>query len=129
MKQIRSTITYIVIVAALLTSESMSGQRKPFTEPIGPVNRIEYLGINDDLLVFKVHLEEIRKGTTIHILDEDGNELLTERIHTSSFTRHYKFSKNTFSKIQFNVKNRKQIFAEIFNLKYRLEEKLEVIKA
>lgn len=63
--------------------------------------------MKDDMLVFEVRLGIIvQKGTTLRILDENGNELFSERIGKTSFVKHYKFGKYTFSKLQFNVKGR-----------------------
>lgn len=131
MKQFRSLImTTLITMTSFIAQQSIAQPEQPsFADPFIS-NSVKYIGMKDDLLVFEVRLgNNVQKGTTLSIPDEKGNEIYSERIKTSSFVKRYMFAKNTISKIQFNIKGRRQIMNETFNVNFKMEERLEVSKA
>ena len=130
MKQFRIVLmSTFVLVASLIGQRSAAQSLKTFPDPsILAVNNVQYIGLMDQLIVFELRLTDLSdRSVTLSILDENDNEIWSEKIDGSLIKR-YKFDKNRFHKIRFHVKGRRQILNETFNVSYKTEEKLFVLR-
>jgi hypothetical protein len=94
------------------------------------VNKIQFVGMEGDMLVFDLQLTNLpAKGSWIRVMDGDKNVLFEKRIHSSTYSKRYKIIKDNISKLHFEVINHETILKESFQLKYKVEEKMEVVKA
>lgn len=94
------------------------------------VNKIQFVGIEGDMLVFDLQLGNLsEKGSWIRVMDGDKNVLFEKRIYSSTYSKRYKIIKDNISQLHFEVINHETILKESFQLKYKVEEKMEVVKA
>jgi hypothetical protein len=129
MKQFRALVMSGVFFTASFFTESSSAQMQNPVLTDSAINSVEFIGIQDDMLVFELHLENVlQKGMILSILDENGTLLFSEKIEKTNFARRYKIPK-TFNKIRFDVRGKQQIMNESFDIIYKVEEKFEVSKA
>ena len=91
---------------------------------------IRFVKAEGDMLVFELRLTNLpANGSRLRILDGDNNTLLEERIGTETYNIRYKIVRGDMSKINFEVWGKKIFLNQSFNVKSRLEEKVEVTKA
>lgn len=94
------------------------------------VNKIQFVGMEGDMLVFDLQLSNLpEKGSWIRVLDGEKNVLFEKRIYSSTYSKRYMISKDNISQLHFEVINHETILKESFQLKYKVEEKMEVVKA
>ena len=94
------------------------------------VNKIQFVGMEGDMLVFDLQLSNLpEKGSWIRVMDSDKNVLFEKRIYSSTYSKRYKISKDNISQLHFEVIGHETILKESFQLKYKVEEKMEVVKA
>lgn len=80
-------------------------------------------------LTFEVYLEQIpAKGCQLRIADQTGEIIFEKRILSGDYRETYKVERGTLSTITFEATGRGFHFEESFNLRYRMEEKIEVTK-
>lgn len=80
-------------------------------------------------LTFEVHLGQIpAKGCQLRIADQTGEIIFEKRILSAEYRETYKVERGNLSKITFEATGRSFHFEESFNLRYRMEEKIEVTK-
>jgi hypothetical protein len=90
------------------------------------VNKVQFMGIENDFLVFDLFFSEVpAKGCALKIMDHEGNIMFEESISGNSFSRRYKMPKEEFSKISFKAMGKGFVFNQSFIIKK--EEKLVVI--
>ncbi len=105
-------------------------QSQTFLASNKAVNKIQFVGMEGDMLVFDLQLGNLpEKGSWIRVMDGDKNVLFEKRIHSSTYSKRYKIIKDNISKLHFEVINHETILKESFQLKYKVEEKMEVVKA
>ena len=86
--------------------------------------------MDGDMLVFDLQLSNLpAKGSWLRIMDEDKNVLFEQRINAATYAKRYKIVRNDLKAVHFEVINKETILKESFQLKYRVEEKMEVVKA
>lgn len=90
---------------------------------------IEYVKGDEASLSFYVNLPQIpEKGCILRITDEFGERLFEQRIRTRTHQQLYKISRNNLTKISFQAIGKDFRVEETFNLRFVLEEKIEVTK-
>ena len=88
------------------------------------MNKIQFIGMEEEMLVFDLQLTNLTaKGSWIGVMDGDKNVFFEKRIHSSTYLKRYKISKDNISKLHFEVINHETILKESFQLKYMVEEK------
>lgn len=81
-------------------------------------NKVQFMGIQDNFLVFDLHFSEVpAKGCTLKIMDQAGTTVFEESIPGNSFTKRYKMPKEEFSKISFKAIGKGFVFSQSFTIK------------
>jgi len=93
------------------------------------ISKVQFVGMDGDMLVFDLQLSNRTKGSWLRIMDENKNVLFEQRINAATYAKRYKIVRNDLKAVHFEVINKETILKKSFQLKYRLEEKMEVIKA
>jgi hypothetical protein len=109
----------------------------PITKAQAPIanvklvsNKIQFIGVEGDMLVFELLLNDLPKeGSWLRITDENRTLIFEERIKSSSHSKRYKVIRNSMNKIQFEIFSKQTLLKESFNVNLKMEEKWEVIKA
>ena len=82
------------------------------------VNKVQFIGIENDYLVFEARFSELpAKGCTLQIMDENGNPIYEELINANPFMRRYKLVKDTLTRISFKAVGRGFAFNQSFIIK------------
>ncbi len=90
---------------------------------------IEFVKADRDALVFDVHFYKLPlKGCVLSILDQAGEVLFETKIPASGYRQTYKIDRNNLSKITFEARGKDYHMQQSFNLRFIVEEKLEVTK-
>jgi len=90
---------------------------------------IEFVKGDAMSLTFVVHLPQIpEKGCLLRISDQTGEVLFEKRIRASKFQETYKIDRSNLSKLNFEATGKNFRFQESFNLRFVMEEKIEVTK-
>ena len=90
---------------------------------------IEFVKLEDDMLVFKVSLSQIpEKGCQLKITNENDEVIFEKKINSTSFQGIYRIERSNMSKLNFTATGKNFRFVESFNLRFQVEEKLEVSK-
>ena len=93
-------------------------------------NKVRFVGIEDNMLVFDLKLSNLPlKGSRIRIVDGDNNVLFEHRTSAATYIKRFKIVRDNLKDIHFEVINKETILKESFQLKYTVEEKMEIIKA
>jgi hypothetical protein len=80
-------------------------------------------------LLFDVNLAGLPEtGCRLKIYDASGEILFEQWINAPSYRKLYRIERNNSDKISFEAKGKDFRFNESFNLRFKLEEKLEVTK-
>lgn len=94
------------------------------------VSKIQFVGLEGEMLIFDLRLSNLpSKGSWIRIMDDDKNLLFEHRTNATTYRRRFKIVRENLKGIHFEVTNKETILKESFRLKYKVEEKMEVIKA
>lgn len=112
---------------------SLSGFSQPLKLLAAPdtnsVVKIEFVKADPEALVFDVDLSGLPEtGCTLTVYGPSGEVLFKEWIKARSYRKHYRIERNNSDKISFEARGKNLRFKESFNLRYRLEEKIEVTK-
>jgi len=90
---------------------------------------VEFVKNEADMLVFEVDLSGLPvKGCLLKISNESGETIFEKWIYASAHKQNYRIERNDLSKIYFEAKGKDFRFRESFNLRFKVEEKLEVTK-
>lgn len=90
---------------------------------------IEFVMADKETLVFDVNLVGLPEtGCSFKIYDASGDILFEQRINTGSYRKLYRIERNNSDKISFEARGKNFRLNESFNLRFRLEEKIEVTK-
>lgn len=90
---------------------------------------IEFIKSDGYMLVFEVNLNKLpEKGCFLKITNETGEVIYETKIKSSVHQLTYRIERNDLSKINFEFKGKDFRFNESFNLRLKVEEKIEVIK-
>jgi hypothetical protein len=90
---------------------------------------VEFLRSENGHIFFQVGLNNIpAKGCLIRITDQSGEIIYENRIHESAYSRVFKFPDYNMSKINFDISGKKYRLNRSFDLRYKVETKLEVVK-
>lgn len=104
------------------------------TRPLSPSSTdekggIEFLKTEDGNIYFQVGLINIPvEGCLIRITDQAGEIVYESRIHGTAYSRVFKFPDYSMSKINFDISGKKYRMNRSFDLRYKVETKLEVVK-
>ena len=91
------------------------------------VNKVQFVGAEEDLLLFDVRFSELpAKGVSLQIKDDAGNTIFEEFVTGSSFTRRYKIARDLVKKITFKATGKGFSFNQSFTIDIRTEEKITV---
>ncbi len=122
-----------VLVLPLVYISVLSFSQPKFKALAGVTNTenstIEFVKLEDDMLVFKVSLSQIpEKGCQLQISNENGDVIFEQKITSSSFQQIYRIERNNMSQLNFAATGKNFRFVESFNLRFKVEEKIEVSK-
>ena len=93
------------------------------------VGNIEFVKADKEALVFDVNLAGLPEtGCRLKIYDASGEIMFEQWINTASYRKLFRIERNNFDKISFEAKGKNFRFQESFNLRFIVEEKLEVSK-
>jgi hypothetical protein len=88
-------------------------------------NKVQFMGIEDDLLIFDLRFSEMpAKGCTLQILDAGGNVIFEELISGNPFKKRYKVVKEAMPRISFKASAKGFSYNQSFTIK--TEERLVV---
>ncbi len=80
-------------------------------------------------LSFDVNLRDVpEKGCQLRIADQAGEVIFEKRILPGNYRETYKVDRGDLTKITFEATGKGFHFEESFNLRFRMEEKIEVTK-
>jgi len=92
----------------------------------GAGNTIQFVGFEDDNLVFEVRFAELPvRGCSLQILDESGTSIFEEFITGTSLAKRYKVAREGMKRISFKATGKRFSFNQSFAI--ITEEKLLVI--
>ena len=103
MKQLRTfaTTAGFVLIAVFVAPQVLNSQPGQAIRHQLP-NSIRYVGVDGDMLVFELSLNEIpAEGCQLRILDESHAVIYEERIRSARYAKRYKIVLNGISRIQF----------------------------
>ena len=90
---------------------------------------IEFVKGDAVSLTFYVQLPEVpQKGCVLKISDQSGEVLFEKRITARYYSEIYKIERSNLSKLTFEATGKHFRVEESFNLKFIIEEKIEVTK-
>jgi hypothetical protein len=90
---------------------------------------VEFLKSEGNMLVFEVNLRQVpQKGCLLRISNEAGDVIFEKKITTETYKQTYRIDRSNASKISFEATGKNFLFREAFDLRMRIEEKLEVVK-
>jgi hypothetical protein len=113
---------------------SLSCFSQPTLKPLvamvnNPAANIEFVKADKETLLFDVNLAGLPEtGCRLKIYDASGEILFEKWINAPSYRKLYRIERNNSDKISFEAKGKDFRFNESFNLRFKLEEKLEVTK-
>lgn len=108
----------------------VQAQSQTFLASNKAVNKIQFVGVEGDMLIFDLQLNNLpEKGSWIRITDDEKYVLFEERIHSTIYSKRYKIVRQHINTLHFEVITKETILKESFRLKYKVEEKMEVVKA
>ena len=108
----------------------VQAQSQTFLANNKAISKVQFVGMEGDMLIFDLRLNSLpEKGSWIRITDDEKNVLFEERIHSTIYSKRYKIVWQHINKLHFEVMNKETILKESFQLKYKVEEKMEVVKA
>ncbi|MBC7866955.1 MAG: hypothetical protein H7X88_05420 [Gloeobacteraceae cyanobacterium ES-bin-316] len=121
------------LVLPLICISVLSFSQPELNESAGDKNAengsIEFVKLENDMLVFKVSLSQIpARGCQLQITNENGDMIFEKKINSSSFEQIYRIERNNISKLNFAATGKNFRFSESFNLRFKVEEKIEVSK-
>jgi len=133
MKSIRSVfIKAICLLVLIAISNSFSlteAQPLPNYSVITDPGDIRFVNAQDGMLVFELDLKSLpEKGSMLKIKDESGNLLFEQRIRTETYHVRCKVERSNFSKIVFEVSDKKILLNKSFSINTWMEERIEVAK-
>lgn len=120
-KAITTTVFFLSLTTLSQAQSTSSHADTPFA--------IRYVGVQDDLIAFDVHLAALPHKSVLRILDGEGNLMHQESIRTASFQRRYKIRPETARRIKFEVSKGGTLHSQAFDIAVRFEEKLLVTAA
>jgi hypothetical protein len=90
---------------------------------------VEFLKTENGNIYFQVGLTDIPvEGCLIRITDQSGEIVYESRIRGTAYSRVFKFPDYSMSKINFDISGKKYRMNRSFDLRYKVETKLEVVK-
>lgn len=119
-----------IMVMVLFANASILYAQQPVARLEYATDKIRFVGMENNLLVFDIHLTALPlKGSTLRILDQDGLTLFEERIHNQVYNKRYKILKENLNHIYFQIRNKQILLQESFGIRYKVEERCEVVAA
>ncbi len=132
MKTQQKLLMNLVFVPLIFIGLSGVGQ---FTKSVLPATEniargdIRFVKGDAYSLTFEVNLAQIpAKGCQLRIADQTGEIIFEKRILSADYREIYKVERGNLSKITFEASGKSFHFEESFNLRYKMEEKIEVTK-
>ena len=108
----------ITIVFFTFCTGSSYSQNPPESYIKTDANKVQFMGIENDFLVFDLIFTEVpAKGCTLKIMDQAGTTVFEENIPGNSFAKRYKMPKEEFSKISFKAMGKGFVFSQSFTIK------------
>jgi len=90
---------------------------------------IEFVKADGRSLIFEVKIPQIpAKGCVLRISNEKGEVMHEQRIYSPAFKQSYRIERADLNKINFEATGKKFRLTESFDLRVRVEEKMEVTK-
>jgi hypothetical protein len=127
MKSIQFVLLKTVIILYFSFSGGLSySQQSPENNAkTEAVNKVQYIGTENDFLVFDVRFGELpTSGCTLRITDDSGNPIFEELITGNSYVRRYKIARDAMTKISFKAVGKGFLFNQSFIIK--IEERFLV---
>ena len=131
MKSYKSIFPKVIIIAFFFFSSGnfLFAQGQPtFATAPGENIKIKFTGQDGEMLVFEVELQNLTKGTSLSISDDQNNILFEEKIVKHNHVCRYKLVRNNMSLVTFRISGKTISFNQSFTINYKIEEKLEVKK-
>ena len=132
MKTTQQLLKKTLVLSLLLSCLGILGQsftRLP-KKSIEATENVEYVKGDLESLTFVVNLPQVpEKGCILRITNESDEILLEQRIKTKTHKQAYKIFRNNLSKIRFTATGKDFRVEETFNLRFVIEEKIEVTKS
>jgi len=121
----------VLIATAFLTIQSFAqAQAQNLIASTDAANKVQFVGMQGDMLIFDLQLNNLpSKGSWIRIMDGKKNILFEHRTNSATYLKRFKIVRENLSNIHFEVISKEIILKESFQLNYKVEEKMEVIKA
>lgn len=91
--------------------------------------KVEFVKSENGNIYFEVGLKNIpAKGCMLRITDQFNEVIYEGKISTSSYAKTFKFPYSEMTKVNFDISGKKYQVYRSFDLKYKVETKLEVSK-
>jgi hypothetical protein len=132
MKQ--TTLLFKKTVIVPLAFISLSCFSQPTLKPLAaventPASGIEFVKADRETLLFDVNLAGLpATGCWLRIYDASREILFEKWINTPSYRKLYRVERDNTEKISFEAKGKDFRLNESFNLRFKMEEKLEVTR-
>lgn len=130
MKAIKTVVVntgFAVLFLICTQFSSFAQARMDNSSPVTSASKIQFAGIEDDMLIFDLRLQGLPAGgCKLEIIDDAGNAIFENWISDSSYTKRYKIARNGSSKIGFEVAGKGFFFSQAFTI--RTEERILVTK-
>ena len=131
MKTTQQLLKKTLVLSLLLLCLGILGQSFTHlpTNSSEATNSIEYVNGDVESLTFCVNLPQVpEKGCILRITNETDEILFEQRIKSKTHKQVYKIKGNNLSKIRFTATGKDFRVEETFNLRFVVEEKIEVTK-
>lgn len=130
MKPIKNFVKLLLVLFLLQVLPQCAQAQKSMAIAGAPVNSIRYVGMEGELLLFELELNALPAGTcSLRIRDEANTIFFEQKIEGPVYRKRYKIHPDQFQHLQFEVIQGKLLLEQRFNLRYRVEEKFEVVRA
>jgi hypothetical protein len=130
-KQIMSTIVKFTAAGFLLATVATTQAQTSVTAPVAKSAEVKYLGTQDDLILFKVSVDNPNGNKfSVIVTDNEGNQLFQEVYNDKKFEKRFKLPQSENGKLTFVVRNFKDAADEVqsFDINTRIVEDVVVTK-
>ena len=135
MKSVKSVFTKTACMLALVSVSNSFSITQAQVQPQYVVmnktmSNIRFVRMEGDMLVFEVYLSNLPLGgSVLRIKDGENNTLFEEKINTGTHNIRYKIVRGDINRINFEVSGKKILLNQSFDVRSRVEEKIEVTRA
>ncbi len=128
MKNNYSFLQTSLLLVMLFLANDTRAQRTENNLESSPAS-IAFIGLEDNMLVFDLHLalKDLSTGS-LRILDGNNAQLFSERILKHVATKRYKIVRDDLDKIKFELVINRSVFRQSFDVATRFQEVLEVTR-